>query len=125
MEIVGVGTDIVNIQRIRDIFLKHKDDFLLKNFHRDEIICFNTLAEPNKVGYLARRFAAKEAIAKALGHGIGSTIAFKDISITNDFAGAPKATIDNKNVPHIDEYNIHISLSDDEPFAVAFVVISK
>lgn len=123
--IVGIGTDIVNIERIDRIFKKYGDDFLKKNFHQLEIEKVNLLIESSKSSYLAKRFAGKEAFAKAIGSGIGKSIAFCDIAIINDDLGAPKILIFNEKLPDIVKYNTSISLSDDYPFAVAFVVISK
>jgi holo-[acyl-carrier protein] synthase len=124
-KIVGIGTDIVNIKRIETIFKKYGNKFLSKNFHELEVLHFKNLPEHKKLGYLAKRFAAKEAIAKALGFGIGEQLAFADIAVTTNKLGAPKVQIDSRDNPEISEYDIHISLSDDQPFAVAFAVITK
>lgn len=123
--IVGIGTDIVNIDRINKIFIKFGDDFLQKNFHPMEIEQMKNLPENIHVNFLAKRFAAKEAFAKACGCGIGDGIAFKDIAVVNDKNGAPTIFISENSNITVNEYNIHISLSDDVPFAVAFVVISR
>ncbi len=122
-EIVGIGTDIVNIKRIEAIFKKYGNKFLSKNFHELEILHFKNLPEHKKPGYLAKRFAAKEAIAKALGFGIGEHLAFADIAVTKNELGAPMVEINLTKNPEMSKYNIHISLSDDQPFAVAFAVI--
>ena len=124
-KIIGVGTDIVNIKRIEAIFKKYGDKFLSKNFHALEIADFKNLPEHKKLGYLAKRFAAKEAIAKALGIGIGENLSFVDIAVTANELGAPKVQIDSRNNAGINEYDIHVSLSDDQPFAVAFAVITS
>jgi holo-[acyl-carrier protein] synthase len=123
--IVGIGTDIVSIERIKHIYDKFGDDFVHKNFHKLEIIHLATLTHISKISYLAKRFAAKEAVAKALGIGIGGSLAFKDIAVINNDLGAPQILISSTIYPSIDEYNIHVSLSDDHPFAVAFVTVSK
>lgn len=121
--IIGIGTDIVNISRIEGVFNKYKDKFLQKNFHPNEIDFFNNhVVDHKKYAFLAKRFAAKEAISKALGSGIGK-VAFKDIVVLNNDLGAPTVRIDNESYD-ISNYKINISLSDDYPFAVAFVVIS-
>ena len=96
-----------------------------KNFHTLEIIHLATLTHISKISYLAKRFAAKEAVAKALGIGIGGSLAFKDIAVINNDLGTPQILISSTIYPSIDEYNIHVSLSDDHPFAVAFVTVSK
>ena len=124
-KIIGVGTDIVNIKRIEAIFKKYGDKFLSKNFHALEIADFKNLPEHKKLGYLAKRFAAKEAIAKALGMGIGEHLSFVDIAVIANELGAPKVQIDSRNNAGINEYDIHVSLSDDQPFAVAFAVITS
>lgn len=123
--IVGIGTDIVNINRIKRVFDKFGDDFVKKNFHEIEIEQINKLSYETKITYLSKRFAAKEAMAKALGVGIGRGLAFKDIAVTNDESGAPAIIIAPEIYPDISRHKIHVSLSDDQPFAVAFVTISK
>jgi holo-[acyl-carrier protein] synthase len=121
VKILGIGTDIVNITRIESIYNKYGTRFLDKILHPEEILQFNMLAEHKKNSYLAKRFAAKEAVAKALGFGIGE-ISFRDIAVLNNTLGAPVATF--KGDKQSSKYNVHLSLSDDHPFAVAFVVIS-
>ena len=91
MPVVGLGIDIVNIKRIEKVFSNSKSKFLLKILHKKE----------NKVKLTARsvakKFAAKEAFAKALGTGIGKTINFNEIYINHSKNGAPKIKLD-KNV---------------------------
>lgn len=125
MKIIGIGTDIVNIERIKKIYQKFEKSFLDKNFHFKEKEQFEKLPSSKKLNYLAKRFAAKEAVAKALGCGIGDKISFRDIAILNNELGAPFVLIEKDIINEINEYNIHISLSDDDPFAVAFIVISR
>ena len=122
---IGIGTDIVNIERIERIFEKFGQNFVDKNFHELEIKQFDLLKKESKSAYLAKRFAAKEAVAKALGEGIGKNLSFKDIAIINDELGAPKIVISSEIYPRAHKYNFQISLSDDYPFAVAFVVITN
>ncbi|MDA9163740.1 holo-ACP synthase [Rickettsiaceae bacterium] len=123
--IIGVGTDIVNMDRIKDILSKHGDKFIEKNFHELEREKYSALPESHRVGFLAKRFAGKEAFLKALGVGIGKQIALKDIAIISEDSGAPKLVISPEKLPEIVDYKIQISLSDDAPFAVAFVVVSS
>ena len=122
--VVGIGTDIVNIERIENIFQKYGDKFLKKNFHKLEIEKFIMLTSMQRPGYLAKRFAAKEAVAKAFGVGIGKSLAFRDIAIVNNGTGVPRVVISPEKFPDIAKYNIQVSLSDDYPFAVAFVVVT-
>lgn len=122
---IGIGTDIVNIARIERIFEKFGQSFVDKNFHELEIKQFNLLKKESKASYLAKRFAGKEAVAKALGEGIGKNLSFKNIAIINDELGAPKVVISSEVYPKSHKYKFQISLSDDYPFAVAFVVITN
>ena len=123
--IIGIGTDIVNIERIERILEKYGEVFLQKNFHQLEIERYNSLVSGKQAAYLAKRFAAKEAFAKALGSGIGKMVAFRDIAVINNDAGMPQLLVSADKIPDVTNYNIQISLSDDYPFAVAFVVITS
>ena len=123
--IVGVGTDIVQMERISHVFNKYGNEFIKKNFHKLEIEKFHLLDKKHHISYLSKRFAAKEAVSKAFGSGISSGLNFKDIAIINDDKGAPSVFIDSAKLSEFPKYNIHISMSDDYPIAVAFVVISK
>jgi len=123
--IVGIGTDIVQIPRIERILSKYANKFINKNFHPLEIDKIESLGNQRLLAcYLAKRFAAKEAVAKALGSGVG-TIAFKEIAILNDKNGAPIIQIDPDKFPNYSHVQFSVSLSDDYPIAIAFVVISK
>ena len=125
MPVVGLGIDIVNIKRIEKVLSNNKSKFLLKILHKKE----------NKVKLTARsvakKFAAKEAFAKALGTGIGKTINFNEIYIDHSKNGAPKIKLD-KNVEkrilvklRLKKIKFFLSISDDYPFATAIVIISN
>ena len=133
--ILGLGSDIVEIKRIKKIMEKTGDRFLEKNYTTNEIKeyeeRFSSENEKGKIGYLARRFAAKEAFSKAIGTGIGAGALFKEISIENDESGKPfislsgsaKATLD-KISPKGKKAICHVSLSDTKKIAQAVVIIS-
>jgi holo-[acyl-carrier protein] synthase len=117
--ILGIGTDICNISRI-----KPNTGFANKILSITELEILNT--KTNKQAYLAKRFAAKEAVAKAFGCGIGKKLAFKDICILNDETGKPFVQISQNAVEKLTEFsNIHISISDEENYAIAYVVVEK
>ena len=125
MSIIGLGNDIVNIKRVEKILLKNKKNFIKKIFNSKEIISNKISAE-----YVSKRFAAKEAFAKAIGTGIGKTIKFNEIIITNNKYGAPGISLE-KNVEKrvlkklkVKRIKYFLSLSDDYPFALATVIIS-
>jgi holo-[acyl-carrier protein] synthase len=126
MKIFGIGTDIVNIKRIKET-IKNNSSFKQKIFSKKEILyCEN---RKNSAAFYAKRFAAKEALSKALGTGIRKDVKFKDMEILNDKLGKPyiklKGTTESflkKKVKK--KYFIYLSLSDDNPWAQATVVIS-
>ncbi len=123
--IIGIGVDIIKITRIENILAKYNKVFLNKIYHYLEIREYNLLAKHKQVDFLSKRFAAKEAVAKALGTGISGSLSFKDIAIINDIRGAPKVILAKSKLSYYKDYRIHISMSDDYPLAIAFVVISK
>lgn len=125
MSILGVGTDVVSIARIEEIYTKFGNKFLYKNFHDLEINDFKKLSENKKIPFLAKRFAGKEAVSKACGVGIGQHISFKDIAIINNELGAPIVKIFDQGTLELKNFNLHISLSDDYPIAVAFAVLES
>jgi holo-[acyl-carrier protein] synthase len=120
--IIGIGTDIVQIPRIEKILGKYADEFPNKILCLEEVSEYHKKASKDKIPFLAKRFAAKEAIAKAFGFGIGQQIKFHDIEISNDDLGKPCAIVKNDIGQ---DKNILLSISDDYPIAIAFAVISK
>ncbi len=147
--IIGTGCDIVNITRIREAYHKFNGKFLTRVFTSNEILVFQSLQNQNsKYCYLAKRFAAKEAYAKALGTGMGKNIWFTDIEVYNDETGKPNFSLKNKEkqfINHkktiesilikknkklscqsrwVDNIQVHLSISDDYNVAMAYVIIS-
>ena len=121
MKILGVGTDIVNVKRIERIVKKNKNSFLKKIFTDREIkkILSYKVDQASKI---ASRFAAKEALCKSLGTGIGTNISFLDIEVLNKLSGAPYFNIVKKSLK---KTIFELSLSDDYPWALAFVIAIK
>ena len=124
--IFGIGTDIVDISRIKRLFNKNKK-IKKKIFSKKEIKYCES--RPNKIASYSKRFAAKEAFSKALGTGVSKGISFNEISVTNNKEGAPyiellgKTKIISKKL--IKKKNkIYLSLSDEKKYALAMVVIS-
>jgi|TARA_B100001094_G_C17694340_1_gene559553 holo-[acyl-carrier protein] synthase len=124
MSIYGIGTDIIDILRIKKA-LKNKN-FKKKIFSNSEIKYMELKA--NKIAGYAKRFAAKEAFSKALGTGISSGIVFKEISINNDQRGKPYIELLGKTrlivKKNIKKYKIFLTISDVKKYALAIVVIS-
>ncbi|MDY0008654.1 MAG: holo-ACP synthase [Bdellovibrionales bacterium] len=132
--IIGTGTDIVSIDRIRGVLLDHGERFVERCFTVEERAHVESKAGDNSelavAGY-AKRWAAKEACAKAMGLGIRDNIHLKDIAVVNDSAGKPSLRLSGgakerltRLTPEGMTMDIHISLSDEPPFALAFVIIS-
>ena len=128
MKIFGIGTDIVNIRRIERSLKKHKFSFKNKIFSKKEISYCEK--RKNSGAFYAKRFAAKEAFSKALGTGIRKGVNLKNIEISNNAHGKPfillKGNLANylKKKVKSKKYYIHLSLSDDKPWAQATVIIS-
>ena len=128
MKIFGIGTDIVNIKRMEKSIKKNGNSFKNKIFSKNEIYyCEN---KKNPFRFYAKRFAAKEALSKALGTGITKDINFKNIEITNNNYGKPSIELKGSTATFLKKkvkskkYFIHLSLSDDAPWAQATVIIS-
>jgi holo-[acyl-carrier protein] synthase len=125
MTIIGIGTDIVERARIAVLLARFGDKFVQRILSSEEQQIMAQCTEPE--AYVAKRFAAKEAVAKALGTGIGAALAFHEISITNLPSGKPQVTFKGKSQQFVKNLNIKevmISLSDEKMFALAFVVIA-
>ena len=128
MKIFGIGTDIVNIKRMEKLLKKNSKTFKQRIFSKNEITYCDK--KKNSSSFYSKRFAAKEALSKALGTGIRKGINFKDIEILNDSYGKPSIKLKGstrkflKRKINSNKYSIHLSLSDDLPWAQATVVIS-
>jgi holo-[acyl-carrier protein] synthase len=126
--IIGIGSDIVDMRRIGRLLERHGERFLRRVYAPRERQAAMALADP--VPYLARRFAAKEAMAKALGTGFGRDVSWVDICILNNERGAPEAELCGGAARRLEALTaaggrarVHVSLSDEPPLALAFVVI--
>ena len=126
MNIFGIGTDIVSVDRIKKS-LKNKN-FIYRIFNKNEISKCKKIN--NSINCYAKRFAAKEAFSKALGTGISSGINFNEIVILNKRSGKPYISIIGQTKKILDKKfkrkksKISLSLSDEKRYAVAFVTIS-
>ncbi len=125
MNIYGIGTDIVNISRIKSAIKKNSSYFKKRVFTNFEIkICDK---RNNNVECFAKRFAAKEALFKAIGH--KNKLSFKEVEIRNNTSGMPNFYIKGTSLLNLKKlfknkkFKIHLSLSDDKPWAVASVVV--
>jgi len=127
MKILGVGTDIVEVLRINNS-IKNKS-FIKRIFTKSEIL--NSKTTISKANYFSKRFAAKEALMKAIGTGFTKGVNFKDICVVNDKLGKPNIKYNNKvkkliiSKFKIKSFNIFLSLSDEKNYSIAFVIIQQ
>ena len=126
MNIYGIGTDIVSIDRIKNS-LRNRN-FINRIFNEKEILKCKKIN--NSINCYAKRFAAKEAFSKALGTGISNGINFNEIIILNKKSGKPYISVigQTKKILKMKfkrrKSKISLSLSDEKKYAVAFVTIS-
>ena len=126
--ILGIGTDLANIDRIAGVLERHGDRFRNRVF--TDIEQAKAERRMDVAGTYAKRWAAKEACSKALGTGLRMGIAWKDMSVTNLRTGQPVMHVTGwaaerlaAMTPDGHTATIHVSLTDDHPWAQAFVVI--
>ncbi|MEM7729865.1 MAG: holo-ACP synthase [Pseudomonadota bacterium] len=126
--ILGIGTDICDTRRIRSIYDRHPERFAAKAFTDGERE--KCLARPDPVPCLAKRFAAKEAVAKALASETSGALSWHDVEVVNAASGRPDVLLHGGAADRLrgmlpDGHTAHIrlSLSDERDFAVAFAVV--
>ena len=129
--IIGIGIDILNLTRISDIIKRYDKKFINRIYGKKEIQALQNKFK-NSDNYFGKRFAAKEATWKALSPMRGEGLFFKEIEILNDTNGMPYLLFSGKSKKYIEKkekilnakLRFDISISDDNPFVIAFVVIS-
>lgn len=126
MAIFGVGIDIVEKNRIEKIFNKYPSRFVSRLLTEKEQQDF--VKQKNKVLFLTRRFAAKEAASKALGTGFSKGVSLTDFEIQHTSSGRPELLIQGKAGKLILEFGIntfHLSISDEEHYATAMAIFER
>ena len=127
--IIGMGSDLCNIERIAASLERWGERFELRVF--TEVERSKAARRPHtRAGTLAKRFAAKEAFSKAVGTGFRQGVFMKDIGVVNAASGAPTLALAGGALARLDalvpdghEAVVHLTLTDDHPWAQAFVVI--
>jgi holo-[acyl-carrier protein] synthase len=122
---IAIGTDIVEIKRIADALERQGDKFLQRILTESEITEY--LGRGSSVAFLAKRFAAKEAVVKALGTGIGRGISFQHMIISNNAEGAPQVELQESAAERLKQLGgtkVLLSLSDEKNYALAYVAIT-
>ena len=121
--ILGIGTDIVSITRIRDTLNRHGARFVQRILSDIELVALNDTKDP--VAWLAKRWAAKEAFGKAAGSGILAPLTWAGIGIGHDEAGRPLFVLSGAIASHLQLRGVtrtHLTISDERDYAVAFVI---
>jgi holo-[acyl-carrier protein] synthase len=124
--IYGIGTDIVEVSRIEESLARFGNAFAERILTEQEWLSFSQ--SHTKARFLAKRFAAKEAFAKALGTGLRTPATFQNIGVSHDSLGKPILIMAPELQQLLDQKNIsqqHLSISDEKALAVAFVVLEK
>jgi len=124
--IVGLGTDIAEIERIEKALNRSGEAFAERILSENELQVFAGLKQQGR--YLAKRFAAKEAASKALGTGIANGVSFQDFEFSNDDNGKPVLTLSGKALQIAQAsavQHLHITISDERHYAVATVIFES
>ena len=127
MKVLGIGVDIVENKRINSLI--KNDKFIKRIFSKNEIISSKKIIK--KVSFFAKRFAAKESLAKALGTGFRNNLNLKDVEILNDNLGQPyylknkKINLLIKKRFNINKFNLFLSISDEKGYSVAFTILQS
>ena len=127
MKILGIGVDVIRNSRIKSLL--NNKSFINRTFSKSELK--NSKKISNKTNYFAKRFAAKESLAKSLGTGFRNNLNFKDIEILNNKVGKPyfskSIKIDNIVIKKfkIKKYDLFLSISDEKEYSVAFTILQS
>ncbi|HEX9654094.1 MAG TPA: holo-ACP synthase [bacterium] len=119
--ISGIGIDVIEIQRIKDVIEKWDEKFVVRLFSRDEILRCRQRANPAEC--FAVRFAAKEALAKAVGHGWCRHFRWTDVEVVNDQAGKPDLRIIGITARLVENKRVMLSLTHTREYAAAMVIV--
>ena len=117
----GLGIDMVEVDRIKKVLDRWGERFLHRVFTSEERDYCKRKAHPEQS--LAARFAAKEAVLKAIGTGLSGGIRWTDVKIVNDKSGKPEVRLDKKIIQRIGDKKILLSISHTKEFAIAFAIL--
>ena len=126
--IIGIGNDVIDIRRIEKTLEKHGERFIHRIFTETEVRKSERRAQ--RAASYAKRFAAKEACSKALGTGFRAGVFWKDMGVVNEPSGKPTMVLTGGAKSRLDRLmpaghtaRIHLTITDDFPYAHAFVMI--
>ena len=124
--IFGIGTDLVSIPRMESLLLKYGDKIAMRILTNAEYSDFQQANNP--AHFLAKRFAAKEATAKALGTGFRNGLSLTHIEVANNEQGKPELHFYHRGLELLAKLNIRrcfVSLSDEQDYAIAYVMLEE
>ena len=127
MKILGIGVDIIQNKRVKSLI--NNKSFINRTFGKNELK--NAKKFSDKTNYFAKRFAAKESLAKSLGTGFRKNLNFKDIEILNDKIGKPyfskSKKINNIIIKKfkVRKYDLFLSITDEKEYSVAFTILQS
>lgn len=124
--IYGIGTDIVSYARIRSLHDQYGERAAERMLSAAELAEYAKAGDPAR--YLMKRFAAKEAFAKAMGTGLRASVTLRRITVRHDELGKPLLSFDEVLANYVANMGVtrhHLSISDERDHAVAFVVLEK
>lgn len=124
--IFGIGTDIVAVRRMQEALQRHGDRFADRILTPYEMEGYT--AAPHKARFLAKRFAAKEAAAKALGTGFSDGLSLHHIEVIHDNKGRPGLAFSERGAELLEQYAVgetFLSIADEHDYAVAYVTMMR
>lgn len=120
----GIGTDLLKVARIENAVMKHGDRFASRILRPNELLSYQASKSPMR--YLAKAFASKEAVVKALGTGIAQGISWQHIEVGRDSLGKPEVILleaAQRRLEALGGDGVMLSLSDEDDYVLAFAVI--
>ncbi len=124
--VVGIGTDLLAVERIEPVWQRHGERFARRILTEPEYQLW--CQRERNLNFLAKQFAIKEALAKALGTGIAAGVGFQELCVLRDDRGAPFARLSGRakeRMLQLQGRQASVSLSDDAGFVLAFAVITR
>ena len=126
--IYGIGTDVCDVCRIRETWLRRGDRFAQRVFGPQELVVYAARlarVEARGISYLATRFSAKEAFSKAIGMGMRMPMTWRACEIVNAASGKPEIRLNGALAEWFESRGLraHVSVSDESDYAAAFVVV--
>jgi holo-[acyl-carrier protein] synthase len=124
--LVGLGADVIEVERVRGVLERQGERFLRRVFTDEERVYCASMAHPHK--HYAARFAAKEAVSKCFGTGIGAELGWRSVSIYHGERHQPLVRLDDRGqalLQHLRASHVHVSLSHTETVAMAVAALVR